>query len=103
MAWLLRDGEVLASCDDVTVAPLSRLPVGLPVGAQLVKAKRLHFAGARGADVASLDGERTVATLSSLGPWRPVISKRSGSTLVVARRGTFARWGIELGDHLEVR
>ena len=103
MAWLLKDGEVLASCDGVSAAPLTRIPVGSPIGAQLIQAKRLHFAGAKGADVASLDTERVVKALCSFGPWQPIVTKHSDALLVVAARGAFARWGLELGDHLEVR
>lgn len=103
MAWLLKDGEVLASCDGISASPLARIPVGSPVGAQLIQAKRLHFAGTNGADVASLDAESVVQALCSFGPWRPIVKKRSDVMLVVAHRGTFARWGLALGDRLEVR
>ncbi len=103
MAWLLKDGEVLASCDDTPAAPLSRIPVGSPVGAQLIRARRLHFAGAKGADVASLDTDRIVRDLGSFGPWRPIVTKRSGAMIVVADRGAFVRWGLAAGDQLEFR
>lgn len=103
MAWLLKDGEVLASCEGMFAAPLARLPIGSPVGAQLIQAKRVHFAGTRGADVVALDAGRVVQALFSLGPWRPIFIKRPDTMLVVAERGAIARWGLELGDRLEVR
>ena len=103
MAWLLKDGEVLASCDDIFAAPLSRIPVGSPVGAQLIQARRLHFAGSKGADVALLDPDRVVRDLGSFGPWRPIVAKHSGAMIVVADRGAFVRWGLVPGDHLEFR
>ncbi len=103
MAWLLKDGEVLASCDDVFAAPLSRIPIGSPVGAQLIQARRLHFASSKGADFAFLDADRVVQNLCSVGPWRPIVTKHSGTLIVVADRGAFVRWGLAPGDHLEIR
>ncbi|HUY07747.1 MAG TPA: hypothetical protein VMU99_10855 [Acidimicrobiales bacterium] len=103
MAWLLKDGEVLASCDDASAGPLSRIPIGSPVGAQLLSITRLHIAGAKGADIASLDAERVVRAISSFRPWRPILAKNPGKMFVVAERGAFARWGLTVGDRLEVR
>lgn len=103
MSWLLRDGEVLASCASVPGGLFGRVPVGVLMGAQLLPAQRLCLVGPDGADIALMDHEHVVRSLGSHGPWRPVFSQGQGMTMMVAERGAFSRWRLRVGDRLEIR
>jgi hypothetical protein len=103
MAWLLRDGDVLASCVAVSVGPFARIPIGIIEGAQVLPAQRLCFVGRGGADVAVLDRDRFVIALSSVRARRPVFTRSAGVTIVVAQHGAFSRWNLVAGDQLEIR
>lgn len=108
MAWLLRDGDVLASLE--IARSRSERRRGLSgrrsiTGALLLERTRwVHTAGMRFAiDVAFLDSEGVVLKAVTMRPHRvgaPVLSARS---VVEAEAGAFARWGLHLGDRLEVR
>jgi hypothetical protein len=72
----------------------------------------LHFEGMRTAhtlgvgfpvDVAFLSSDLTVLRVASLKPWRMSIGLPGTRSVVVAQAGSFERWGVRQGDHLEVR
>jgi len=108
MAWLLRDGEVLAALEVVeTVGARSRGLLGRDgvEGAMLLKpARSVHTIGMRfPIDVAFCDRELTVidtVTMSRHRVGRPRLRARS---VLEAEAGAFDRWGLRVGDQLEIK
>jgi uncharacterized membrane protein (UPF0127 family) len=106
MGWLLRDGEVLASLEVADTRAARRqglLGRGSFDGALLLSpARSVHTIGMRfPIDVAWLDEELTVLRTASLRRHRvsrPVLHARS---VLEAEAGTFARWGLVVGQQLE--
>src|SRR5918996_1817824 len=107
MAWLVRDGDVLATLE---VADSGRArQVGLlgrdgVDGALLLRPCRsVHTLGMRfPIDVAFCDGDLhvlRVVTMRRHRMSRPVLRARA---VVEAEAGSFARWGVRAGDTLEV-
>ncbi|MFZ0170776.1 MAG: DUF192 domain-containing protein [Acidimicrobiales bacterium] len=108
MAWLLRDGQVLASLE-IADTFLSRnrglLGRSGTAGAMLLTHTRgVHSVGMRFAiDVAFLDkGLVVVDTVTLRRHWmaRPRLHTRS---VLEAEAGAFERWGLKVGDRLEVK
>jgi uncharacterized membrane protein (UPF0127 family) len=106
--WLVRDGDVLCSLD-VASSFRSRL-VGLlgrngVDGALLLRpAKSVHTVGMRFAiDVAFCDRDLVVVDTVTLRPQRMTRPRRRAKAVVEAEAGAFERWGLRVGDHLEVR
>jgi uncharacterized membrane protein (UPF0127 family) len=108
VAWLLRDGEVLASlevCETARARTRGLLGRDGVEGAVLIRpAVSVHTLGMRfPIDVAYCDGDLVVvrtATMARNRVGRPVLRSRS---VVEAEAGSFARWGLEPGQRLEVR
>ncbi len=108
MPWLLRDGEVLASlevCETARARTRGLLGRDGVEGAVLIRpAVSVHTLGMRfPIDVAYCDGDLVVvrtATMARNRVGRPVLRSRS---VVEAEAGSFARWGLEPGQRLEVR
>jgi uncharacterized membrane protein (UPF0127 family) len=107
-AWLLRDGEVLASLE-VASTFLARLRGLLGRdsldGAMLVtRARSVHTLGMRFAiDVAHLDRDLVVLRSGTMRRWRlgrPVLRARC---VLEAPAGAFASWGLRAGDRLEIK
>jgi uncharacterized membrane protein (UPF0127 family) len=108
VAWLVRDGEVLATLDvatsmrDRTRGLLGRDGID---GALLVQpAKSVHTFGMRFAiDVAFVDRDLVVIRTVAMRPWRVgrVVMKAHG--VIEAEAGAFARWGLMPGDQVEVK
>jgi len=108
MPWLVSEDRVLASLE-VAETPRARrrglLRRDALDGALLLRpANSVHTLGMRFAvDVAHLDGGLCVLRTVTMRPWRvgrPVAGARS---VVEAEAGSFARWGLSVGDRLEVR
>lgn len=108
MSWLLRDSEVLATLEAADgfraklVGLLGRTGIE---GALLLPATRsVHTVGMRFAlDIAWCDRDLVVLRTRTVAPWRcppPVMRSRS---VIEAEAGAFERWGLRVGDHLEVR
>ncbi|CAN5807667.1 hypothetical protein BH10ACT1_BH10ACT1_39000 [soil metagenome] len=108
MAWLLRDGEVLASLEVASSrAARTRGLLGLDgfEGALLIERTRsVHSLGMRfPIDVAFCNAELEVLRTIRVRPNRlpqPVLRARH---VIEAEAGMFARWGLCPGDLLEVR
>ena len=108
MPWLLRDGDVLASLE--VAASRSARRRGLLgrdsiEGALLLRPCRsVHSFGMRfPLDVAWCDADlvvRRIATVPRHRLTRPVVQARA---VVEAEAGAFERWGLAVGDQLEVR
>jgi len=107
-AWLVAQGRVLASA---TVAESrSERRRGL-IGERdpefalvLPKCQWVHTIGMRCAlDVAYLDDQSRVVKLQRLAPLRLPMPVREAHTVVEAKAGSFERWGLRVGDVVEVR
>jgi uncharacterized protein len=108
VAWLLRDGEVLASLE---VADGRRARArgllgreGVDGAVLLRPARSVHTVGMRfPIDVAFCDAELRVirvVTMRRFRVSRPVWRSRA---VVEAEAGEFARWRLQPGDQLEVK
>jgi uncharacterized membrane protein (UPF0127 family) len=108
MAWLLRDGEVLAAVE-VASSRGDRLRGALGrdhlEGALLLRpARSVHTLGLRFAiDVAFCDGELVVVTTISMVPHRVGLPRWRARSVIEAEAGAFERWRLRPGDHLELR
>ena len=106
MAWLLRDGDVLASLEVAADRRARRKGLlgrdGIEGALLLAPARSVHSIGMRfPIDVAWLDGDLTVLRTVRLvrnRMTRPVLRARS---VLEAEAGAFARWGLHVGDQLE--
>lgn len=108
MAWLLRDGVVLASLEVADDRAARRTGLlgrdGIDGALLLTPARSVHTLGMRFAiDVAWLDADLTVlrtATMARHRLGRPVLTARA---VLEAEAGTFAHWDLTVGDQLERR
>ena len=108
MAWLVRDGEVLATLEmaESTGARLRGLlgRDGIEGALLLQPAKSVHTVGMRfPIDVAYVDRDLNVLRTRAMRPWRfgRIVFKAHG--VLEAEAGTFARWDLKPGDHLEIK
>jgi uncharacterized membrane protein (UPF0127 family) len=108
VAWLLRDGEVLASLE---VAPSRRARArgllgrdGIDGALMLSPSRAVHTLGMRFAiDVAFCDADLRVLRVVTMPRHRlsrPIWRSRS---VIEAEAGAFARWNLRPGDQLEVK
>jgi uncharacterized membrane protein (UPF0127 family) len=54
-------------------------------------------------DVAFLSGDQTVLRVTQLKPWRLALGGPSTHGVVEAEAGSLERWGVRVGDQLEIR
>ncbi|MGD0084636.1 MAG: DUF192 domain-containing protein [Acidimicrobiales bacterium] len=108
MAWLLRDGDVLASAD-VAQSFLARNRgllgrSGLSGALVLPHTKGVHSVGMRFViDVAWLDRDLVVIDMTTLRPHRVTYPRLRARSIVEAEAGAFDRWGLKIGDRLEIK
>jgi len=108
MAWLVVDGRVLASAevaDDRTSRTRGLLGKDEFEGALVLRPCRwIHTFGLRFAiDVAYLDGEGAVVKTIRMRRARLGIPVWHARVVVEAEAGAFARWGLRVGDVIEIR
>jgi uncharacterized membrane protein (UPF0127 family) len=108
MAWLLRDGEVLASLElATTMASRRRGLLGRSgfEGALLLKpARSVHTIGMRfPIDVAFLDRDMVVLRAVTLPRFRMTRWYPRARSVVEAEAGAFAMWNLVPGDQLEIK
>jgi uncharacterized protein len=108
VAWLLRDGEVLASLEvagslrERTRGLLGRS--GLDGAFLLRPCRSVHTLGMRfPIEVAYCDNELTVLATDRLRPWRLAWPASGTRAVIEAEVGAFDRWGLRPGDRLEVQ
>ena len=106
MRW--RDGEVLASAEGASsLAARSRGLLGKKgyEGALLLRRTRsVHTIGMRfSIDVAFLTRDLRVVAVSTLAPCRIGLPRRTGRCVLEAEAGAFERWGLAVGDQLEIK
>jgi uncharacterized membrane protein (UPF0127 family) len=107
-AWLVAQGRVLASA---TVAESRRARRRGLIGERdpqfalvLPRCRWVHTFGMRCAlDVAYLDDESRVVKVQRLAPMRLPLPVRGARTVVETAAGSFERWGLRVGDTVEVR
>ena len=108
MAWLVRDGDVLAAVE-VAESFGSRLKGllgrdGLDGALLLRPARSVHTVGMRFAiDVAFCDASMRVLATRTMRPYRMTVPRWKAKCVVEASAGAFERWGLRVGDELEVR
>jgi uncharacterized membrane protein (UPF0127 family) len=108
MAWLLRDGEVLAAVDVVTsFGDRLRGALGRDHldGALLLRpARSVHTVGMRfPLDVAFCDRDLVVVATRCVPPYRVGLPNFRARTVIEAEAGAFERWRLRPGDQLELR
>jgi uncharacterized membrane protein (UPF0127 family) len=109
MPWLLRDGEVLASLEVADSARTrARGLMGRPSfdGAILLRpAMQVHTLGMRFViDVAYCDRDlRVVDVVLGMKPSRFGRPRFGARSVIEAAAGSFERWGLQVGDELEMR
>lgn len=107
MAWLLRDGQVLASleiADGFWARSKGLLGRKGCEGAMLLPHTRgVHSFGMRFAmDVAWLSRDLEVVAVAHLPRWWFVVPRPKGRSVLEAEAGAFERWGLAPGDLLEI-
>ena len=105
--WLLRDGDVVCALE-MTDSSAERGALrgrdGCEGALHLEGARTVHTAGMRfPVDVAFLSPDLTVVRVTKLKPWRLATGGRRARSAVEAEAGAFERWGVRVGDQLEVR
>jgi uncharacterized protein len=108
MTWLLRQGDVLAAAEVAeTFGQRSRGLLGKTSfeGAMVLpRTRSVHTFGMRfPVDVAVCDKDMVVVGVTTLRPWRMSLPRRGGRSMIEAQAGAFERWGLRVGDHLELR
>jgi uncharacterized membrane protein (UPF0127 family) len=108
VAWLLREGEVLASLEVVTShRGRSKGLLGRDGfdGAILLRPCRsVHTVGMRFAlDVAYCDAEMTVLKVARMARFRVGLPVPRARCVIEAEAGSFARWNLLPGDRLEIK
>ena len=108
MAWLLRDGEVLATVE--VADTLSSRLMGLVgreqiVGGLLLRPGRwTHTVGLDfPVDVAYCDLSMVVVETRRMPPWRVGVPRLRAGCIVEAPAGAFERWRLVPGDQLELK
>jgi uncharacterized protein len=111
MAWLVRDGEVLATLELAS----SRRERGKGLlgrdgieGALLIRPFRpgstIHTVKMRfPIDVAFLDRDLRVLDTVTMVPWRLGRPRLRARAVLEAEAGAFSRWSLQLGDQLELK
>jgi uncharacterized protein len=106
--WLLRDGDVVCALD-LADSPSERREAlrgrnGWDGALHVQGARAVHTARARFAiDVAFLSDDLTVVRVIRLKPWRVAVGGRAVQSRVETKAGSLERWGVRVGDQLQVR
>ena len=108
MAWLVRDHQVLASLE---VAPDRRSRRrgllgrdGLEGALLLRPARAVHTVGMRfPIDVAYVDDDGIVVKTMQMQRHRLGVPVWNASWVIEAEAGAFGRWGLRVGDEIELR
>ena len=108
MAWLLRDGDVLASLEVAATRGERRRGLlgrdGIEGALLLPRARSVHSFGMRfPLDVAWCDRDLTVLRVARLPRHRLTRPVLGAHAVLEAEAGSFERWGLQPGDQLELR
>ena len=108
MPWLVADGRVLASVE-IADAYRSRAKGllgrnGIDGALLLRPARSVHSFGMRfPIDVAFCDADLYVLDIVVLRPHRMTLPRWRARAVIEAEAGAFDRWGVHVGDQVEVR
>jgi uncharacterized protein len=106
--WLLRDGDVLCALE-MADSPAERRSAlrgrnGYDGALHVAGRRTAHTIGIRfPIDAAFLSADLTVLRVAQLKPWRVALGGPSARSVVETQAGSFERWGLRVGDQLEVR
>jgi uncharacterized membrane protein (UPF0127 family) len=108
VAWLLRDGDVLASLEVAASRAARRRGLlgrdGIEGALLLRPARAVHSLGMRfPLDVAWCDQDLVVLRTARLPRHRVGLPVLRAHAVLEAEAGAFARWGLVAGDRLELR
>ena len=108
MAWLVRDGDVLAAAEVAVDARARRRGLlgrdGFDGALVLRPCRNVHTARMRFAiDVAFCDAEGVVLRTVNLVPWRLSPYVHRAAFVIEAQAGAFERWNLRVGDRVELR
>lgn len=108
MAWLVREGDVLATTELAeTKRARRRGLIGRKEfeGALVLRpCRHVHTFFMRfPIDVAFCDRDGTVLRTSSVRPWRMSPFVANAAFAIEAEAGAFERWGLRAGDQVEVK
>lgn len=110
MAWLVREGEVLASADVArgvrqrTQGLLGRNSGEVTGALVLRRCRQIHTIGMRfPIDVAFCDRDGVVLRTVTVPPWRVTRIVWRAGFVVEAAAGSFDRWQLRPGDAVEVK
>jgi uncharacterized membrane protein (UPF0127 family) len=106
--WLVRDGDVLATAElAATRRARHRGLLGRDDyrGALVIEpCRQVHTFGMRFAiDVAFVDSIGTILAVRTLPPWRLSRLVWRAALVVEAEAGAFDRWGLRVGDRIELK
>ncbi|HEV2362007.1 MAG TPA: DUF192 domain-containing protein [Acidimicrobiales bacterium] len=108
MAWLIRDGDVLASLE-VADSVASRTKGllgrdGIDGAMLLTRTRGVHSLLMRfPIDVAFCDKDLTVLETIYLPPHRLAMPRLHARCVIEARAGAFEQWKLQAGDQLEIK
>ena len=106
--WLLRDGDVVCALEMAESAAERRHGLcgrtGCDGALHLDRTRTVHTLGVGfPLDVAFLSADLTVLRVARLKPWRVALGGPAARSVVEAEAGSLERWGVRVGDQLEVR
>jgi uncharacterized protein len=108
MAWLVSDARVLASAEiagDRTARRRGLIGRDGVEGALVIEPCRwIHTIGMRfPIDAAYLDEDGVVVKCTRMGRFRVGLPVKGAHAVIEAEAGAFERWGLQVGDVVEVR
>ncbi|MEO5973960.1 MAG: DUF192 domain-containing protein [Ilumatobacteraceae bacterium] len=107
-AWLVSDGRVLASADVASTSRARRRGLigvrNVDTALVLTPCRWIHTVGVkRNLDIAYLDATNSVIKVLLVPPLRVCLPVWKARLVIEAAAGSFERWGLKLGDVVEVR
>jgi uncharacterized protein len=108
VSWLLRNGDVLAAAEVAdTLGQRSKGLLGRAgyEGAMVLpRTRSVHTFGMKFTiEVAFCDRDLVVVAVAKMRPWRMAMPRKGCRTVIEAEAGAFERWGLRVGDRLELR
>jgi len=107
-AWLVSDGRVLASADVANTPRARRRGLigqhSVTTALVLENCHWIHTIGVKcSLDVAYLDKDGSVIKMQRIAPMRVPLPVTKSRMVLEASAGSFERWGLQLGDVIELR